>query len=60
MTNYECIKEANIDEMTAVIVAVVQSSICELCVHGECSTTGKCTNKDTRQIVKEWLNTEVK
>lgn len=59
MTNYECIKEANIDEMAAVIVAVVQSSICELCINGECATTGKCTKKDTMQIVKEWLNMEV-
>jgi anthranilate phosphoribosyltransferase len=60
MTNYECIKEANINEMTAVIVAVMRSSICEFCIHGECATTGKCTKKDTWQIVKEWLNTEVK
>lgn len=60
MTNYECLKKANIDEVTAVIAAVVESSICDLCVRGECAITGKCTKKETRQIVKEWLNMEVK
>lgn len=59
MTNYEWTKVVNIDEMTDVLVAVRQASICELCIRRECTAIGKCNKKDIRQIVKEWLNMEV-
>ena len=62
-TNYDKIKNMSIDEMSEIIYDNVTRNVCDLICDGKCNaikTLDKSSDEACKEIIRNWLNSEVK